>query len=287
MTTTRSNPNRKAVRRGPRPSPPMPNLISTKEHRRFCEFADTVRGSRYIGVCYGPAGVGKTLSAHSYARWPEQRPLLEMPHALADWFHAGANRPDWHTVLYTPLINTPPGRALTDLTDLTNRHAMVRARNIDDPKRETNLHGASLYTELVIIDESERLTTRALEQVRDFYDRSSLGLILIGMPGIEKRLARYPQLYSRIGFVHHYRTLAADELATVLTMAFAHLGLGIPDAIATEAIAAINRTTAGNFRLVTRLLEQAERVMKLNDGVDRITAEVIDAARDALGIGTS
>ncbi|MEU5865487.1 AAA family ATPase [Nonomuraea sp. NPDC047529] len=218
MTTARSNPNRKAVRRGPRHTPPMPNLISTKEHRRFCEFADTVRVSRYIGLCYGPAGVGKTLSAHSYARWPEQRPLLEMPHALADWFHAGANRPDWHTVLYTPLINTPPRRALTDLTDLTNRHAMVRARNIDDPKRETNLHGASLYTELVIIDESERLTTRALEQVRDFYDRSSLGLILIGMPGIEKRLARYPQLYSRIGFVHHYRTLAADELATVLTV---------------------------------------------------------------------
>jgi DNA transposition AAA+ family ATPase len=210
----------------------MPNLISTKEHRRFCEFADTVRVSRYIGLCYGPAGVGKTLSAHSYARWPEQRPLLEMPHALADWFHVGANRPEWHTVLYTPLINTPPGRALTDLT-------------------------------------------------------GSLGLILIGMPGIEKRLARYPQLYSRIGFVHHYRTLAADEPATVLTTAFAHLGLNIPDATTTEAIAAINRTTAGNFRLVTRLLEQAERVMKLNDGVDRITAEVIDAARDALVIGIS
>ncbi|MGN9846596.1 AAA family ATPase [Nonomuraea sp. H19] len=93
-------------------------------------------------------------------------------------------------MLYTPLINTPPGRALTDLTDLANRHAMVRARDIDDPKRETNLHGAGLYTELVTIDESERLTTRALEQVRDFYARSSLGLILIGMPGIEKRLAR-------------------------------------------------------------------------------------------------
>ena len=63
---------------------------------------------------------------------------------------------------------------------------------------------------------ADRLKTTGLEQVRDFYDRHSMGVILVGMPAIEKRLARYPQLYSRIGFAHEYGPLRSDELAAAV-----------------------------------------------------------------------
>jgi len=34
-------------------------------------------------------------------------------------------------------------------------------------------------------------STSAVEYLRDMFDRTTIGLMFIGMPGIEKRMARY------------------------------------------------------------------------------------------------
>src|SRR6266545_5565368 len=160
-------------------------------------------------------------------------------------------------------------------------------RRLPTARARPERRGLADPTELVIVDEADRLKVTSLEQLRDFYDRRSVGLILIGMPGIEKRMVRYPQLYSRVGFVHVIRPLEADELRAVLDRKWDQWGIGqTSDTVTTEAKAAIIRITQGNFRLLQRLFEQIGRILALND-LHAIRPEVVEAARERLIIGKS
>jgi DNA transposition AAA+ family ATPase len=268
----------------PEPPPGDADFIITKEHRRFTEFATAVRRDRYIGLCFGPPGVGKTLSARRYACWHELEPLLQAPHRH---FTEGRKRADWHTLLYTPTISSTPRMIDKELTQLSGAFVTIRTPDPFDRRTHANAHALPPFVELLIIDEADRLKTAALEQLRDHYDRSQLGMILIGMPGIEKRLARYPQLYSRIGFVHEYRTLSADELVFVLQHHWSKLRLTLSadDFTDAEAIAAVARITGGNFRLVQRLFAQIQRIMEINN-LSTVTKEVVETARESLVIGS-
>ena len=49
-------------------------------------------------------------------------------------------------------------------------------------------------------------------------------MILIGMPVFERQLARYRQLYSRIGFAHQYRPIDPEDFPIVLAHEWEQLG---------------------------------------------------------------
>jgi len=261
-------------------------FIVTKEHRRFTEFVATIRQHRTIGLCFGPAGVGKTLSARRHAHWDLAEPLLHTwgPRDPSDTkVYAALARS--RTVFHMPTVGGTLQELRKDLHRLTARvEACIEQSSTSRDGQRAIARGSLI--ELIIIDEAERLSTAALEHLRDTFDRTNIGLILIGMPGIDKRLARYPQLYSRVGFAHHYRPLQGDELTFVLTRHWRQLGLSLDSAdfTDTQAIAAISRITSGNFRLLHRLFVQIERILRINE-LQVITEEVVEAARSTLVIG--
>jgi DNA transposition AAA+ family ATPase len=206
-----------------RPLAPAPFLI-TKEGRRFVEFCDACRQYRYIGLCYGPSGVGKSLTARHYARWDLVEPQVS-PHPYNPDTPAPPELASCRSIMYTPSVATTPKR-LGEQIDQLCRSLSWAVEELLHPD-EPNLYARQRahWAELVLVDEADRLKLPALEELRDRYDRGHLGLVLIGMPGLEKRLARYAQFYSRVGFVHEFRPLAGEELRFVLACQWQQLGL--------------------------------------------------------------
>jgi DNA transposition AAA+ family ATPase len=259
-------------------------FLITKEYRRFEEFCNACRRDRYIGVCYGMPGVGKTLSARYYTRWD----------VLKDTDPFDFNTPvppeiaECRTLFYTPDVTNSPRQIKDHLETGKVLLRGVAGRAERDLDTRASSPGFHETCELIIVDEADRLKMPSLEQLRDMYDREHFGLVLVGMPGLEKRLARYPQLYSRIGFAHTFRPLSNAEMLFVLEHHWKKIGstLHPDDFTDQEAVATVIRVTAGNFRLLQRLFSQIERILKLND-LKTITKEVVETARDCLVIGTN
>ena len=277
----------------------MNRFMVTKEHRRFIEFADAVRKQKTIGICYGPAGIGKTQSGQHYAGWHKARDTIEYwgeddHHCRADKaapINAALARS--RTVFYTPQVQTTPKQLKAELDHVfvlvslcIEEHLIAQQK--DQPGDQARLHRIRKpVVELMIIDESERLSAGSIEHLRDRFDRYGIALLLIGMTGLEKQFSHYAQFYSRVGFAHQYRQLADDELLFVLQRQWKRLGkeLDPDDFTDHQAITAIARITRGNFRLLDRLFTQIDRVLRIND-LNTITEDVVEAARSTLVIGT-
>jgi len=295
--------------------------VETLEHRRFAEFCDACRRYGYIGLCYGSPGVGKTLSARHYSGWDKVRRTNYFHIETCD---DSILNTVFYTpsVVNTPrTIDTDIHRSRANLTELAKRPLLrERTEQLDLIRRRDQEHQRKAFatcdwlngetitqlqptfgqvmeefadkesqikdpTTLIVIDEADRLRLAALEQVRAIFDAGELGLILIGMPGLEKRLARYPQFYSRIGFVHEFRPLGITEMRQLLEQRWTPPGVRLPpQPLDPETVAVIIRITGGNFRLLNRLLTQMERILEIN-ALHEVTKAVVEAARESLVIG--
>lgn len=114
----------------------------------------------------------------------------------------------------------------------------------------------------------------------------NVAMIFIGMLSIEKRLARYPQLYSRIGFANEFDRLSKDEILHILEYKWEELRLSVQleDFDNYEAVTSIIKITSRYFRLIQRIFTQIKRILEINN-LENITTEAVEAVRYTLVIG--
>lgn len=262
---------------------PTNRFLVTAQYRRFAEICNKSQSSKFIALFFGKTGLGKTECALHYSNWRTVEPLLEKPAALRcvppSVIHSAA-------AVYTPDVNATP-------TKVQSAIRLLRNRFDDLVDQATSWHGANdeafyphRFLKLLIIDEADRLKPPALEVIRDLHEHSNMSILLIGSPGIERRLRRagYGQLHARFSIVYEIQPLRTPEMQQFIAQKWLDLKLPLnaDDGVST----AIMRISNGNFRVLHRIFAELERLQKINC-LSMITPEVVEAARRDLLLGST
>lgn len=262
----------------------MNKFIATKQYKQFAEFCKACERDNYIGLCYGSAGVGKTESARHYSKWYQ---VIQHFKGYTMTYNELPQFPmkNLSTIVYTPSQLMSSKDMLREISLFKREFGLLKERAIYGEEIPFDAR-EKYHAKMIIIDESERLKPEAFELIREVYDSGKANFIFIGMPGIEKTMSRFPQLYSRIGFVHQFKNMGNQELKFILEKHLSKLNYSCKDDDYNdqEVISTVLRITNGNFRLVDRVIKQAIRIMKVNC-MTTITKEIIEAARSCLLIG--
>jgi DNA transposition AAA+ family ATPase len=209
--------------------------LETSVFKKLNELASLAhtQGGLYVG--FGAAGIGKTTAIRSYAEIRPSVILIEVD------------------------------RTYTTLALMRELH---RKCGFDG---SGSLHSimADLITKLkssqrlIIIDEAEHLPARALDILRSLYDKTGIGIMLVGLEQLIANLRGvkydFRQLYSRVNLAIRLEECSDDDVAKLVHHAIPGSN-GLWKAFA-------KRTR--NARSLDKLIKQAKRLASINRiGVD-------------------
>ncbi len=149
-----------------------------------------------ISLIYGDAGLGKTVSLKHYVRTHSDAIYIELKDC--DKSAKGVSE---KILSYIGKLQRGTDRVLVD--------AIIDYLKIT-PK-------------LIIIDEAQHLSLRALENIRAINDVTESGIVLCGNPTVYDRMhgrgqAHFAQLYSRIGIRRHIVEPSLEDITAIFNL---------------------------------------------------------------------
>lgn len=208
-----------------------PLFISTSVTEMFFAAAKMCREFNEMSIVYSDAGIGKTESSREYIARNPTSILIESNPGYSP------------TVLFRELYKKIGGIGNFNLTDNFTRCIDI----LKDSDR------------LLIIDEAEHLTYRALEYVRRLHDHSRIGVLLTGMKKLLTNMygynGEYDQLHSRAGIVTQLNCLQKKDTENIVKIM-----LGDTDGF----WEVFHKLSKGNARRLFKLMRNAKHIAEFN-----------------------
>jgi DNA transposition AAA+ family ATPase len=208
-----------------------PNFIETSVSKRFNDVANICRFEGEFGLVYADAGTGKTESAREYTAKRSDVILIEADPGYTP------------TVLFRELHQKLGNSGKYILHD-TFKECVDRLQNSG---------------RLLIIDEAEQLSYKALELLRRLYDNAGIGILMTGMPRLLENIrgyrGDYAQIYSRIGIAARIQQLTEDDTKNIVT----HL-----TGDTNNLWRVFHKESKGNARRLFKLVKRAIYISDLN-----------------------
>jgi DNA transposition AAA+ family ATPase len=247
-------------------------FADTVEYRRFVQVCEAARRYRYISVCLGASGVGKTSAARHYAQWEYFEPLLSANGmVVSPTFSSDVPMP--RTAFYTPRVTATPKNIEQDLAMLQWGLQMIAKAALGVEQEMVPESGLVRVTsvDLLIVDEVERCSHISLEVLRDLFDRYPIGLVLLSRTDRAKQLLKQHPVASRVGVMHEFCTASKEDASVFLREQVRSSGLSIEEA----ALKTCVKKTEGNFRKMYLVLTHLDSMAR-RDGPFTVTDDEIE-----------
>lgn len=235
------------------------SFIKSSFSERVIEGAKICQIENEIGVCVGSAGMGKTESVREFIRKNPNDILIEVDPAIT------AKSLFQELVKKTGAPDSP-----------TNLHDMF----------ESCVEKLKGTGRLIILDEAENLSYKALELIRRLHDKAGVGVFLVGLPRLISNLrgkkGEYAQLYSRVSLLIHldnYKSELLREQPEIIqddAMNFIHHFIPNCNGNWKE----IYERVGFNARVLVKVAKRINRMSEVNG--DRINSEIIKRAFQSL-----
>ena len=234
----------------------LDHLVVTDQVRQVVDLCQILQDTRTLGLLVGLPGVGKTWAAQYAAEHqPQPEEITASP------------------ILYTSVdvVNTP--RAL--LSNLLDCLGPDYRAPVPDMTKLACCWIHRRQVELIILDKADQLDKTSWQIVQDIHDRTRCAFLFIGPPDLSLKLSRFPQLLNRVGLTLELPLLSFDELIEFLyqwqatrsragqarSARFTIFPDRLPEDVA--MVKDIYRVTMGNLRRACHVVQEAERIAKL------------------------